>query len=175
MKNILIIQQSLVGGGAERVLIDLLRNFDYERFSVSLILIFNEGVYIKDVPHNVRVSYLFSTDKSPLYRFFLHLPYFIQKIIISRKIRGEYDTIISFMEGLTLKFHSYILKKSKNNISWVHTDLINNNWPVSCGQIHSLAEEACYYKQLNTIVFVSDAAKRQFNKLFSRFNLGAVS
>lgn len=38
MKKILIIQESMSGGGAEKVLCDLLDNFDYTRYSIDLLL-----------------------------------------------------------------------------------------------------------------------------------------
>ena len=44
-KNILIIQRDLGGGGAERVLIDILNNIDYKKYNITLQLIYKTGVY----------------------------------------------------------------------------------------------------------------------------------
>ena len=54
-KRILFMVNSLAGGGAEKALIELLRNFDYERYDVELCVVFNIGVYLNDVPRQVKM------------------------------------------------------------------------------------------------------------------------
>ena len=54
-KNILIIQRDLGGGGAERVLIDILNNIDYKKYNITLQLIYKTGVYIDSINKNVNV------------------------------------------------------------------------------------------------------------------------
>ena len=49
MKHILFIAYNLVGGGAEKALVELLRHFDYSRYEVTLCLLYNEGVYIDEI------------------------------------------------------------------------------------------------------------------------------
>ena len=45
-------------------------------------------------------------------------------------MKGEkYDTIISFLEGRSLVYHSFILKQGIRHLSWVHVDLL-----ISIGQ-----------------------------------------
>ena len=47
LKNrILFIMPSLSGGGAEKVLIDVLKYTDYSKYDVDLCLIINRGVYL---------------------------------------------------------------------------------------------------------------------------------
>ncbi len=58
-KRILFIDGPLGGGGAERVLIDVLRNIDYERFEVDLAVICRGGALMDEVPPQVRVIELF--------------------------------------------------------------------------------------------------------------------
>lgn len=45
MKKILIIHESLGGGGAERVLIELLNNINYSRYHITLLTIKDGGIY----------------------------------------------------------------------------------------------------------------------------------
>lgn len=53
--RILFIDGPLGGGGAERVLIDILRNIDYERFDVDLAVICRGGALMDEVPSKVNV------------------------------------------------------------------------------------------------------------------------
>ena len=41
---------SLSGGGAEKVLIDVLKYTDYSKYDVDLCLIINRGVYLDEIP-----------------------------------------------------------------------------------------------------------------------------
>ena len=54
-KKILIILQGLRGGGAEKVLIDIIKNFDYNSYSVTLLLVGQDGVYNDQIAPEVEV------------------------------------------------------------------------------------------------------------------------
>ena len=54
-KNILFFAPSLKFGGAERVLISLLKNIDNKKFNSSLALISKEGHLLKELPRNVNI------------------------------------------------------------------------------------------------------------------------
>lgn len=52
-KKIAIVVPSLNGGGAERVMTNLIRNLDKSKFEIRLILIKKEGVYVNLIPQTV--------------------------------------------------------------------------------------------------------------------------
>lgn len=168
-KHILFINNSLVGGGAEKVLITILKNFDYTRFNVDLFLIHNEGIYLEDMPKEVTVSSLYSKFSSfrervnynLLSRFGIELGY---RLSVGLKFIKKYDIIISFLEGETVKYHSYIRHKGRKNISWVHTDLYKFHYTLGC--FFTEEQEKSAYAQMDEIVFVSNDAKKQFEKLY---------
>lgn len=54
-KKILLVLPSLRGGGAERVMVTLLKHLDRERFELHLALVSKEGPYLKEVPPDVTV------------------------------------------------------------------------------------------------------------------------
>lgn len=62
MKKIVIITPSLRGGGAERVIVNIIRNLNREKFDITLIVIKKEGVYTKDLPSDIDVIDL-NTDR----------------------------------------------------------------------------------------------------------------
>ena len=54
-KKILFIINNLHCGGAENALVSLLQVFDYERYDVDLLLMKNEGVFLKKLPSQVHL------------------------------------------------------------------------------------------------------------------------
>ena len=65
MKNknkVLFLIPSLVGGGAERTLINILKNINYSLYEIHLVIVENKGIYIKDVPKNIKLISLFSNS-----------------------------------------------------------------------------------------------------------------
>ena len=169
-KKILFIINSLAGGGAEKVLIDMLNNFDYTQFDVELLLIWEEGVYLQDVPKEVKVKCIYSKPLSLKekinYNLFVKFgTLFGYKQSIKAKVSQKYDTIVSFLEGMSLKYHSYIVDLAKKNVSWVHIDLLNNHYTVGRLLTEQLEKQA--YEKMDEIVFVSNDAKMQFEKLYT--------
>lgn len=167
MKKLLFIHGSLGGGGAERVLIDLLKNFDASKFSVDLLLIYERGVYLNEIPSHVNyIGSIYKEDR-PFWKWFvarLHLGHLFEKHEIRQMIKVHYDTIVSFMENGPIKYHSFIIDKADNNVTWVHTDLLNNHY--SRCSFMGLAHERRVYQLMDNIVFVSDTAKENFTKMF---------
>jgi glycosyltransferase involved in cell wall biosynthesis len=54
-KNILIIHPSMYIGGAERALLGLLHAFDYEKYSVDLLLLRHKGEFFSQIPKQVNI------------------------------------------------------------------------------------------------------------------------
>ena len=158
---------NLTGGGAEKVLVDVLQNFDYSRYDVELALVVEEGVYLHDVPSNVKIIKLY--DKLLFYFSFglvrfLNL-HFVNRFLIKRKIKNQYDAIISFMEGYPVVVHSYLTDQAKMNISWVHTNLFTFHHTTFLSAYGDKLEEKCY-RMMDKLVFVSQDSAEQFDKLF---------
>ena len=69
MKKVLISSYSLDYGGIEKSLINLLKNFNYDKYKVTLVLEKKEGVFLSDVPKNVIIKeYKISKNKNPFIR-----------------------------------------------------------------------------------------------------------
>ena len=173
-KHILFIMPDLPSGGAEKVLIDILRNFDYTTYDVTLLLEYRQGVYLKDIPSQVRFKTMFGASNIWLERWhrllgILHCGHLyhaiVHKLILLFTLRGmKFETIVSFMEGEAVRLHSYIMKKASNHVSWVHIDLKTKHW--SQVFFKSDQQEKGIYEQMDKIVFVSDEARMKFLELF---------
>lgn len=161
-KRYLFIDGQLNGGGAERVLIDVLRNFDYSRYEVTLLQINAGGTLIDEVPSEVHV-----VTAWPGYTRAYSLAYRCSHWLgwdaplrhrLLNAMKGEhYDVAISFLEGMPLKMHAMITEVADWNYSWVHCDL--DTVPYEANQFRKGEEIAAYNKMDGVICVASDTAK----------------
>lgn len=63
MKKILFIMRTLDGGGAEKVLINILNNINYKKYNITLLLINKQGIYMKDINKNVKVESIYDPKR----------------------------------------------------------------------------------------------------------------
>lgn len=166
-QHILIIDGPLGGGGAERVLIDILRNIDYDRYEVDLAVICRGGVLMDEVPEQVRVIELwngYSWDYKLAYRL---SKWFRSNWLFSRKMNGpklrrDYDIEISFLEGMPLKLGALRTTTAKK-ATWVHADLDTHRYEAD--QFYP-GEELDAYNKMNVVVNVSKDCEDAFCRRF---------
>ena len=172
MKKLLIIHESMNGGGAEKVLSDLLANFDYCNYSIDLLLDKKVGVHLKDVDERVNVFGLHQETESfiekLLFRFKPILDLLHKRMLRMYVKPGKYDVIISFMEGPSSKYHSLVKDKTRRNLTWIHADLSVNHW--SLKKWRSEKEEAEFYRNIDRVICVSNGVKTATDKLFGLKN-----
>lgn len=165
-KKILFIYGQLNGGGAERVLLDILNNFNYKEYEVDLCQIVAGGTFVNEVPKQVNLISLWP-DYSFSYKLAIRLSYkfgcnFIFKRKLSQKLTKQYDIEISFLEGFPLKLHAMMNTKAKK-ISWVHCDLFKFHYTKN--QFRR-GEELAAYNKMDKIVCVAEDTKKAFEKRF---------
>lgn len=164
----LFITGPLNAGGAERVLLDVLRNFDYTQHEVHLCQIVAGGHLIHEVPEQVKLLPLWPSYTLG-YKFANHISnklgidYFIRHRM-RQVLSSEYDVAISFLEGTPLKFHAIGKPKAKRHYSWVHCDLYN--FPYEKGQFRNEQEELNAYNSMDEVICVAKDTERAFQKRF---------
>lgn len=166
MKKILIAIDGLGGGGAEKVLINILKYLDKDKYQITLLLLFNEGIYLKEVPKHIKIKPLFQIKSNLLRRII----YKVFKLLSAKRIyktfiKEDFDIEIAFLEGSTTKLVSGSTNPHSKKIAWVHTDLFN--FHRTKYYYRSIKEEQTQYKKFNNIVFVSNDAKKGFEKLLN--------
>lgn len=166
-KRILFIDGPLGGGGAERVLIDLLRNIDYELYDVDLAVICRGGALMDEVPKEVNVielwpSYNFSYKLAYRASKWLHCNYFFSRVVNGAKLRRDYDLEISFLEGMPLKLGA-LRTTTARKATWVHADLFTHRYEES--QFYP-GEEIAAYNKMDVVVNVSRFCKDAFCRRF---------
>lgn len=172
-RNVLFIMPAMLNGGAEKVLIDILKNFDYTKYNVSLLLECKEGPYINDIPDEVELIYLHKKnlwiERFYRYMIMLHCKWLVYQVLCRLPLlwslkERRFDTIVSFMEGMAVRIHSYIYDKADRNISWVHIDFKKKHW--SLDFFSDEQEEYECYQKMDKIIFVSRDAKDKFKEIF---------
>ncbi|ROI02199.1 glycosyltransferase [Chryseobacterium sp. G0240] len=135
-KKILIRIGSLRHGGAEKVLINFLKNLPEDKYEIDLLINLYTGMYIKEVPSWVKLHYLLKgemiTTNRPheipvkafrvLYqKMFLWFPSLLYTFILKNK---KYDVEIAAIHGMYRELLSSPQKDSKKMI-WVQNDIFN--------------------------------------------------
>ncbi|MFR9211411.1 MAG: glycosyltransferase [Intestinibacter bartlettii] len=157
---------NLAGGGAERVLVDLLDEIDYEKYNVDLLLIRKEGIYIDDINRNVNIKSIFSYDNSfnnKIFNYIKSLLYkYVPKFFIGNIIGKKYAVEISFLEGETSSLLLYSKNKNSKKVAWIHTDLekMDNL---------NIIQEKKIYNIVDKIICVSNDCKDSFLKLYPEY------
>jgi glycosyltransferase involved in cell wall biosynthesis len=95
MKEILFIIPSLSGGGAERVLLNILKYLDREKFKPYLVLFARKGQYLSQLPEDVEV---YDLKKKSRFHFFKLI------FLLARKLYPQIkpDLVVSFLEYTNL-------------------------------------------------------------------------
>ncbi|MCM1354842.1 MAG: glycosyltransferase [Staphylococcus sp.] len=167
-KKLLIIHESLRTGGAEKVLTDILRRFDYDRYDVTLFLWVKKGPYLSQIPPQVRLL-THPLGSSRLFERCQHrLPSrvndWLRHKAVGRLQKEKFDVILSFMEGIPAVLHRILLPSAPKNVSWVHSDMDHYRWSE---MYFPYKEAAKFYDMLDSIVFVSEGARLDFLNVFS--------
>lgn len=117
-KKLMFVISSLEGGGAEKVLIDIISNLNNENYKILLVLFSTNGILIEKVPQTVEV---FNLNKKSKYSF-IHLIF--KLAILIRKLKP--DNIIGFMHYVNLiTILAAKLSCIKSNlIITIHTNII---------------------------------------------------
>ncbi|MGN0494640.1 MAG: glycosyltransferase [Lachnospiraceae bacterium] len=159
--KILIIENNLAGGGAEKVLLTILEELKPPQYDVTLLLIKNKGVYINSVPEHVKVQYMLDVSEGdiPFPKDRNMLTHYYEK-----HIGNEFDVEIAFLEGPPTKLLSCSTNRNSLKIAWVHTDLQKAHWTYS--YFSSLQDERFSYDRMDELVFVSPNARNGFEELF---------
>lgn len=162
-KKILFIDGPLGGGGAERVLIDILRNIDYNSFEVDLAVICRGGILMDEVPDDVNIIELwpgYSWDYKLAYRVskWLRCNWLFSRKMNGPKLRRDYDIEISFLEGMPLKLGALRTTNAKK-ATWVHADLFTHRYEAD--QFYP-GEELDAYNKMDVVVNVSKDCEDAF-------------
>lgn len=161
----------LGGGGAEKVLVDLVNLLDHNKYKVDVVSV-TGGVHESRLSPHVNYYKMIKTEnkflKKLLTRIFYHLPFCLVYKLVKK---DEYDIEIAYLEG----FPTHVIAAGKSRakkLAFVHCDVSVHNITKRLykNNIRCLKE----YSIFNKVCFVSEAAKKGFEKTVGKLENGIV-
>lgn len=159
MTNILFFIESLCGGGAEKVLRDLVNAMDQTRFAITVQTLYPEEAG-KQLAPGIRYRYCYpAADRLHVARMraeaALGLTYPLH-------IRGNYDIEVAYLECGSTKIMAGSTNRRALKLAWVHCDLKNRFVDAE----RFAATTRRYYAAYDHVVCVSEAVRQSFIDLY---------
>lgn len=172
MKKVLFFLESLAGGGAEKVLSDLVSNLDKQKYDVTVCTVTDEGVYQDKVSEHCHyISFLNNRDyragglRKIVYWIKMKLIYTLPVSIVYRWfIKEKYDVEIAFIEGYATKLIAASSNKKSKKLAWAHVDMSINTHADT--QFKNIEAHNVAYNKFDQIFCVSESVKNAFVKKY---------
>lgn len=118
MIKILFLINTLGGGGAERVLVNLVNNMDRSVYDITVETMFDDGVNRELI--NKDINYI--SMKAPCPKGYAYIFRVIPASVLYRYFIGKrkYDIIVAYMHGAPVKVISGCKDNTVNTFSWLH-------------------------------------------------------
>lgn len=151
----------MVGGGAEKILLYILKNLDRKKFSIDLFLIQRKGINLSEIPSDINVEYIFDENEK------LKLPKdeTLVKELYNKYITKKYDVEIAFLEGPATYLLSCGTNPYSKKYAWIHVDLAAFPWTTKFYGTKEVEKKA--YLKMDKIVFVSRSNLISFKQHYS--------
>ena len=173
MKKVLLFVDNLDEGGVSKVLFDLLENINREKYDITIMALYNNGMYKDKIKEYGKFKYCFDIPepndnslKANLYRKYwggmLRLP---EKFMYKWFIKEKYDIEIAFIHGWSTKFISGSNNKKSKKIAWVHADLVT--WDKVDGVFKNLEHHKKAYSKFDEVICVSQIVKEGIEKKYN--------
>lgn len=177
-KKVLFLIESLIVGGAEKILLEIVNHLDYEQFDVTVCSVFKYSVYEqydkvfnKPFRKEVHFRYLINNRNKILYIIFNYLlprkPTFLYNFFFKK----DYDTLVAFYEGLPTTWLGSINIKKGKRIAWLHTSasLSMKGWNEK-----KIANQGKQYKSFDQIIAVSNGVADSYKKIFDNLSIQTI-
>lgn len=119
MKQILFFIPTLGGGGAEKVLVDLVNNMDRKKFDITLLTLFDGGVNKSSLSDRVKYRFVFKH----VFRGNTHvLKLFTPSFLYRKMIKESYDVVVSYLQSPVMRIVGGCEDKHTKIVSWIHNE-----------------------------------------------------
>lgn len=178
-KKLLFVVHTLQIGGAEKILVNILRYISKRKYDITVLALVDDGVFVDEVKsiEGITYKYVFksyfkkaranknskfhkiaSNIMSSIWKRYLKKIKFDSKKIYEKYVDEKYDVEIAFLEGKVSKFVSCSNNKESKKIAWIHTDI---NVGTNSIFMDDEDEKKCY-NTFDKIVCVSGEVKNRF-------------
>lgn len=173
MKKVLFFINSLNGGGAEKVLVDMVNSLSAEKYDITVQTLFSGGVNEKSLNSNIKLKSIIKNSKGYLAKYMSYMIHFVlpAKMVYKLFIKDNYDIEVAYLEGLPLKLIAASDSKAKK-MTWVHIDLYT--YDHNSRIFKTLKNNIKCYSAFDKIICVSNDVKNMFIKKFGDFQAISV-
>ena len=174
----MFVNDEMVVGGVSKVLNNLLRHIDKEKYEIHLLILHKHGEMLKDIPDGIVVlegTGFFDVCDIPV-KECLQKGLFLKKLmfflllktgLIEHKIKserkkmalGNYDVEIAFKEGVCSVFTA--CGNAKKKVNWIHADYKVKNYAEN--YVWAMKK---FLKRFDAHVAVSNVAAASFKEIF---------
>ena len=165
MTKIVFLIPTLMHGGAEKVLVNLVNNLDKAKYDITLFSIFDQGVNKEFLNKDINYQYKFKKvfrGNSQIMKLFS--PKFLYKFLV----KEDYDLVISFLEGPTARIISGCTNTKTKKIAWIHSDTLNKE--LAAVGFRNFTEAQKCYEKFDRIVGVSQNVINSFDRILELEN-----
>lgn len=169
-KKILFLAPSLEIGGAERVLVNLLKKIDLERYDISLCLYSKTGVYFEEMPPRIKIFSIFKLHLLSRVFMFLYRSFGFSlpiKIATRIAIKDKYNWGITFSDGTLTDVMLFAYANFNKTATWVHSCYISQE---SLRSVYTPQKRQELikrrYSKVDEIICVSSTSLKEFEELF---------
>lgn len=163
-KKILVFIYQLKGGGAEKVMIDMVNNFDSKKYDVTVMTIINCKEDKNLLKPHIKYKCVFKSNMKLDRLFFKLTKNLDTHILHDILIKEHYDIKISALEGIPSKVISGCRDSNIKKLSIIHADCNNIAWPSN--RYKNIKTEMKSYNNFDKLIFVSNDTKDNFIKKF---------
>ena len=157
--KILFYIDTLTGGGAEKVLRNLVNSMDYDKFDITV-----QTTYKEDVSEllNKEIRYKYCYKKKNAVSDVIFRAEAAAGLVYPLHIKGDYDIEVAYLEAASTKIMSGSTNKKAKKLAWVHCDLrkITDN-PEAYAQ-----KTKEWYKKFDKVICVSENVRQSYVELF---------
>ncbi len=167
MKKIMFLIHDLMGGGAEKVLVNMVNNLNPEKYDITIKVLFDEGVHKNSFNDNIHYKYFMKKSFNGNKYFFRTMtPKFWYKKVIGNE---KYDIVVSYLEGTCARIVSGCDDAKK--VAWIHRERDEEGYKV-CFKNKKEADEC--YSSFDKIACVAGSLRDNFSKQCPCFNSAEV-
>lgn len=162
MIKIAFLINSLGGGGAERVLVNLVNNMDRSVFDITIITMFDDGVNAELL--NCEIHYISKKAWCP--SGITHIYKFIPSTLLYKYFMkaDEYDIVVAFLQGIPAKVLAGCRNSEIKKIVWIHNSHPESPSFTNCWMFKKSAAKS--YSEFDKVVGVSENVIKVFSDYF---------
>lgn len=169
--KILFFLMSLEGGGAEKVLVNMVNQLTerYPYYDITVQTLFDKGINKQYLSKNVNYKYVFKNIVRGN-RIFLKL--FNTNFLYRKMIKDDdFDIVVSFCQGPSARIVSGCTS-NVTTVQWIHNEFKSKEEITRLYRNESEADNSTYH--FDNTVYVANSVKNSFERIFPKIKNGVT-